>query len=151
MPEKVGNWVPRTRIGAPILRHPWWIQTVAWSPDGKRLVSAGGHTICIWDATTGKKLRSLKGHTSWVKGACISPDGKTIASYGGMNGKGVSLKCWDMDTGKLLRELVGHGDDVRSATFSPDGSSLISTGWRDFSIFIWDVKTGERLQRIRHQ
>ena len=39
------------------------VSSVAWSPDGKWLASAGGDgTLTIWNAVSGKKIRTLTGH-----------------------------------------------------------------------------------------
>jgi WD40 repeat protein len=52
-----------------------------FSPDGKRIASAGGDkTVRIWDAATGKELFKLTGHAEGVWGVAFSPDGKLLAS-----------------------------------------------------------------------
>ncbi len=49
-------------------RHEKPVQTVAFSPDGSRVVTASSDgTARLWDAKTGASLLTLKGHTNWAK------------------------------------------------------------------------------------
>ena len=67
--------------------HAKAINSVAWSPDGSRIASAGNdHTVQIWHATTGKLLSVYREHTDKVATLDWSPDGTRIAS-GGSDGK----------------------------------------------------------------
>jgi WD40 repeat protein len=54
---------------------------VAFSPDGKRIVSASqDKTLKVWDLYTGREVLSLKGHADTVQSVAFSPDGKRIVS-----------------------------------------------------------------------
>jgi WD40 repeat protein len=56
---------------------------VAFSPDGKRLVSGSfrpDNTVRVWDIETGKELCKYEGHTAPVVSVAFFPDGKRIAS-----------------------------------------------------------------------
>ncbi len=93
------------------------------SPDGRKIVTASGdNTAKVWDATTGKELATLQGHTNPVNSATFSPDSTKIvtASYDH------TAKVWDATTGKELATLRGHSDVVWSATFSPDGTKIVT-------------------------
>ncbi|MFB2897811.1 NACHT and WD repeat domain-containing protein [Aerosakkonemataceae cyanobacterium BLCC-F50] len=115
--------------------------SVAFSPDGKRIVSGSGDsTVRLWDATTGKPIGSpLKAHESGVFSVAFSPDGKQIVS--GSYDKTVRL--WDATTGKPIGSpLTGHDSGVSSVAFSPDGKQIVS-GSLDSTVRLWDATTGK--------
>ena len=64
-------------------------------PDAKILVSGcKDKTIKIWDAESGKLLRTLSGHTGRIESLAFSPDGKMLAIGGG--GGDSSVKLWSL-------------------------------------------------------
>jgi WD40 repeat protein len=115
---------------------------VAFSPDGRRIASAAGWEVKVWDAQTGQELLDLD--TGPVNGVAFSPDGTRIASGSGepfTPGKAGELKVWDARTGQLLLDLKGHTHAVRSVAFSPDGQRL-ATGSDDQTVKVWDARPG---------
>jgi WD40 repeat protein len=56
---------------------------VAFHPDGRTLATGSSdRTVRLWDVTTGRALRTLKGHTDYLSALAFSPDGRTLATGG---------------------------------------------------------------------
>jgi WD40 repeat protein/serine/threonine protein kinase len=116
------------------------VNSVAFSPDSKRLASASQDTtVKVWDAQTGGELVSLKGHTDPVNDVAFSPDGKRLASASGSSGNGRGeLKVWDAQAGRELLSLKGKIGPVVSVAFSPDGHQL-ACGATGGTVTSWDA------------
>jgi hypothetical protein len=115
--------------------HTLYVESVAFSPDGKTLASGSGdNTIRLWDVATRTSTATLTGHTDRVFSVAFSPDGKTLASGGADN----TIRLWDVATRTSTATLTGHTDTVRSVAFSPDRKTLAS-GSVDTTIRLWKV------------
>src|SRR5262249_35328734 len=57
--------------------HTGQVISVAFSPDGMQLASASfDKTVKLWDAASGREIRTFKGHTNWVVSVAFSPASK---------------------------------------------------------------------------
>jgi uncharacterized caspase-like protein len=112
--------------------------SVAFSPDGKRGLSAGGSDglLKLWDIETGRVLRSFS-DTERLWPVAFSPDGTRVTS-GAKDGR-VSL--WDAASGRLVRTFAAHTDWVTTIAFSRDGSRML-TGSLDKTVKLWEPSTG---------
>jgi WD40 repeat protein len=116
-------------------------RSVAFSPDGRSLAAGGFHIdklVGIYDVRTGKRLRTLAGHTEWEADACtISSDGTLLAS----TGVDKQILVWDLATGTLRHQLACQPFRVTTLAFSPDSATLACGG--DRTVRLWDMKTGQ--------
>jgi WD40 repeat protein/tRNA A-37 threonylcarbamoyl transferase component Bud32 len=126
-----------------------FVRTAKFSPDGKRILTAGRRTMAggpaesppdlpwVWDAATGRRLVVLKGHEAnrlEVSGAAFSPDGKQVVSTANDG----TARVWDAATGKELATLRGHTDHVLAGRFNPDGRHVLTVS-ADRTARLWDA------------
>ena len=74
-------------------------------PDAKTIASGSDdQTVKLWEASSGKLLSTLEGHTGYVYSVAWSPDGKTVAS--GSDDK--TVKLWEASLSFSINSLTGH-------------------------------------------
>jgi WD40 repeat protein len=151
---------PQNLMAQPL--HSGWVGSVAFSPDGKRALSAGqDRTVSLWDTSTRQQLLQIKGLTSVVGCAAFAPDGRTIVigsawpdvvelPGGGLPAGEVDsvVRLLDAESGKEVQALEGHRDAVRAVAFAPTGRQVLSAS-DDGTMRSWDVATGLQVHRLK--
>lgn len=146
--------------------HTQWVYAVAFSSDGRQVVSAAGTApdqpftpgeVTVWDAATGRVVRQLTSVPHAVHAAALSPDGRLLACAGRPRDEAAApgeVTLWDLGTGNLRHRLAAHTRYNWSVAFSPD-SKLLAAGSSAFQslggelqpggVRVWSAATGQEL------
>jgi WD40 repeat protein len=123
--------------------HHWEVESVAFSRDGKLLVSSNwDRKVRVMEFPAGNQVREFESASKPVCVA-ISPDSKVIAC-GDLS---LAVTLWDREGGNEIRRLTGQTGRIWSVAFSPDGQRLASAS-ADGSARIWSVSTGQSLHTL---
>jgi WD40 repeat protein/uncharacterized caspase-like protein len=131
-------------FGSVLKGHKHIINTLAFSPDGKRLVTGSYDTTAIvWNMETLKPIKTFKGHKSWINTLAFSPDGTRLVT-GSWDSTAI---VWNMETLEKIKTLKGHEDSIWTLAFSPNGSRLV-TGSGDNTAIVWNMETFEKIKTL---
>jgi WD40 repeat protein len=131
------------------------IQLAAFSPDGRRLVTATRQDVLLWDTATGRPVappRRPQGHVSRID---FSGDGQVLAVVSTdtlpgnvrLSNQG-EVRVWDAATGRPLAPPLRHEHEVVATALSPDGRLLVTVTEEpvnDLVARLWETETGQPL------
>jgi WD40 repeat protein len=154
-PEDLRDWewhylMRLCRVEPLVLRDRTEVNSVAFSPDGEHLASAGGDgTIKVWNSKTGKVVQTLGTHADSVYAVAFHPDGNHLASVDAGR-KTAALKVWDLKTGQQVFDGPGDAEHnigtAYGVAFSADGRH-VATG-SDGAVNVWDWKDRRQLHAL---
>lgn len=120
-----------------------YIRSVCFSPDGKYLATgAEDKVIRIWDLSTRRITKYLKGHEQDIYSLDFFPDGNRLVSGSGDR----TVRIWDLQSGQCSLTLSIE-DGVTTVAVSPDGK-LVAAGSLDRTVRVWDSSTGFLVERL---
>jgi WD40 repeat protein len=146
------------RIGRSVVPHFGPVSAVAWSPDGRHVISAGeqdGVTV-VWNARSGSAVRELRGHGADKKpvggGFTYTAGGVHAVAFGGLGatvltgGWPETVRVRDIETGVEIETIVGHGGLVTGVGLTGDGRRAVIAGGT--TAHVRDLATGRTLVTI---
>jgi WD40 repeat protein len=112
-------------------------RSLAWTPDGIRLLSGGDRddrTIREWDSSTWEQVgRPWEGHTRNINAIAIHPDGTLVASASDDG----HVRLWRLSDQRTIA-IFQHSSPLTCITFSVDGRHILSGGG-DNKISEWEI------------
>jgi len=150
-----GNWPEGDKTlrvwdvekGTEILKieHPGQAAMAMYSPNGKFIASISNDSNAyLWDAVTGEKIRTFKGHMAGLNGLAFNADGSQLLT----SGSDKTARVWDAETAREVQKFTGHTDMIRRVEFHPDGKHALSAG-RDGFVRMWELDTANEVKQFK--
>jgi WD40 repeat protein len=114
------------------------VDAVAFSRDSEWIAAGDELSAHVWNAETGRPLKSAFPHRAAVRCVDFSPDGSRLLT-GSLDH---TARVREVAGGRLIGTPASHGGLIRDAAFSPDGA-LFATASFDHTGRLWDVATGK--------
>jgi WD40 repeat protein len=124
--------------------HEYRVSSIAFSPDGRYVVSGGDRTARVWSVITGREIARAT-HESGTDSTSFNRNGRYVLSAGGEN-----VRVWEAHTGREIA-LLSHEEFVHSAAFSPDGKYVVTFEVNGDVARVWDVISKQEIARMKHE
>ena len=151
----LAGWFQNNILPSAVLSDTTLVRTVAWSPDGKYIVTGSDDltldetltaNAVVWNVSDGTRAHTLGGHLLTIWDVAWSPDSKRIVTASGDG----TARIWNVATEKELFRLQGkHTQGLVKVAWSPDGSK-IATASPDMTVTIWNPTDGQPTRTLTH-
>ncbi len=125
--------------------HPIGAISLAFTPDGKTLVSSGYEPVArLWDVATGQEIDHRPGHSTNIVGLAVSPADGTVFTFSLGDG---TILHWNPSDGRLLDTVGVYSNVVNNLAISPDGRTLLLVDSQHAPV-LWDVAGRKELRPL---
>jgi WD40 repeat protein len=143
-------------VGEPVLTnarvyhaHDSWVACVAFSPDSNIIASGGGSDdslrghgeLKLFEAGTGKLMRTFRDYETTVRAAAFAADGKSIAAGG------YPVIVWNLPAG-TKRLKIKPPASLLSLAYLAAQDQLVTTSMGKRDAAVWETKRGRRLTTL---
>ncbi|HEX4614133.1 MAG TPA: hypothetical protein VH092_38475 [Urbifossiella sp.] len=147
--------VPSGKALRPVGVHPNQVQSAAFTPDGKQVVTASGRGILRWDVAGRGVKRVVPDTSEWVDRATwfrVGPDGRTAAPLGpghrlipfDQPRQNEFAQLLDLTTGRPVESELPNKANGYGGYLAPDNRTLFFTP-KNESPGVWDLTTGDKV------
>lgn len=135
---------------------PTIVTSLAFTPDGKKVVVGGHHELTVWDIDTAKLEKRIATRAERAKAMLFLADGKLVVA-GSRPGQEGDARIYDInaaaakelwppvdgvsDKTVMLKELVSIDEEILCLSASDDGKRLAAGGC-DRLVRVWDLSNG---------
>jgi WD40 repeat protein len=129
-------WDAKTgKLVATLKGHTGQVRCLAWTKDGKTLISGSyDYSIRTWNTTKWEQIAILNEHTDIIFAIAISPNDRILAS----TSQDKTARLWNLDNNQPISSPLQHAEQVNCVSFSA-GGKLLATGCDDKNAYLWDV------------
>ncbi len=126
-------------VPAPAIAHPEGIETLAVSPDGRLLATAGFRRVRLWNLPDLSPAADLtNGVSGRITSLAFSPDSTQLAAGDATPGLSAQVRLLDLSSRRWIRSWRAHGDSVLGLQYSADASRLVTAG-ADRLVRVWSL------------
>jgi WD40 repeat protein len=126
--------------------HKSRVTAIAFSPDGRRIVSgAGMGRVRVWDTQTGRQLAILKTNEGYVRAVAFVSDGRRVVS---ISRRTVQVCEWGLPSAERVAQIEGGTNQWSDIALSHNGLWIVSS-LPDGAVGVWDMVTGAQIAQLK--
>lgn len=136
---RVGDWEKLHDLKG----HTSKMSVIDQVPGSKRLITAAGKYVKLWDVAKGTELYAWPAFPRAIADVGVSQDGKLLAT----STEGGEVDLWTLPKGKHLLKYADHHSEVFGLKISPDKSLIASSEMAD-ELHLWQAADGKLIAKL---